>query len=221
MKIYFDGCAKTLGADKNEICERWSTKLCQELKADEYNISKSGSSNRRLCRNLFEHNLSEFDLFIIQMTKAKRWEYFDKETSEWCNVTEHKNNPHDNPKFYFDYVNSNPTVENWKDVYWREIYTDEQGQVDQKICYTCIKSLLRDHKHIILYVGANEPNFSCDLKYVRGVDYEQGTWKVSKQDRFQGGVGRHLYWRDRVSTSGGTLHDKILEDVLSLLTRHK
>ena len=76
MKIYFDGCAKTLGLHgcSNGWDKRFSTRLCEKLGAEEYNISRSGGSNRRLCRNLFEHQekIHEFDLFIIQMSKRKR-----------------------------------------------------------------------------------------------------------------------------------------------------
>ena len=205
MKIYFDGCAKTLGLHgcSNGWDKRFSTRLCEKLGAEEYNISRSGGSNRRLCRNLFEHQekIHEFDLFIIQMSKRKRFEIYDERNSEWCNITECHKNPHSDPQYENDYINkSNPIMEKWKDTYFDEIYTDHLGNVDQKICYTCIKSVLQNQKHVILYMGTDKCNLPCDLKYNRDVDY------IKKSHRY-------------VTMDGKSLHDKISNDIIYLLDK--
>ena len=178
MKIYFDGCAKTFGtkAYPEHESKRFSALLCKELGAEEYNISRSGSSNRRLVRNLFEHQdrLAEFDLFVIQMTKRRRWEFFDKESRIWKNVSECKVNPHLDPIFAMDYLNHpDPQFENWKEQYFTNVYTPEMGIIDEKMCYTCIKSILSDRRHILLWIGHpnDEPLHPIDLKYKKHVDY--------------------------------------------------
>ena len=88
MKIYFDGCAKTGGFSRtgDRADERYPKLLCKKLNAEEYNLANRNGNNRRIIRNLLEHDLSQFDLFIIQMTKRNRFEYFDKKTRNWVSV---------------------------------------------------------------------------------------------------------------------------------------
>ena len=57
--------------------------MCEKLGAEEYNIAQRCGNNRRIVRNLLEHDLSKFDLFVIQMTKRKRFEYFDRDSAVW------------------------------------------------------------------------------------------------------------------------------------------
>ena len=98
MKIYFDGCSWTKGAElENEIEEgfskvddrkmlqnrlRFSKLLCNELGAEEYNFAVSGGSNDRIVRNLLvEHNIEDYDLAVIQMTFPVRTEFFNPKSS--------------------------------------------------------------------------------------------------------------------------------------------
>ena len=98
MKIYFDGCSWTKGAElENEIVEgfskvddrkmlqnrlRFSKLLCNELGAEEYNFAVSGGSNDRIVRNLLvEHNIEDYDLAVIQMTFPVRTEFFNPKSS--------------------------------------------------------------------------------------------------------------------------------------------
>ena len=85
MKIYFDGCSWTRGAElQNPEEERYSKLLCNELGAEETNIAKGGGSNNRIVRNLLvENNIEDYDLAVIQMTYPVRTEYFDK---DWVRV---------------------------------------------------------------------------------------------------------------------------------------
>ena len=70
MKIYFDGCSWTKGAElENPEEERYSKLICNHLGAEETNLSMSGGSNDRIVRQLLvEINIEEYDLAIIQMT---------------------------------------------------------------------------------------------------------------------------------------------------------
>lgn len=81
MKIYFDGCSWTEGAElENEKEERFSKVLCNELGAEEYNFAVCGGSNDRIVRNLLvENNIEEYDLAVIQMTFPARTEYYDNQ----------------------------------------------------------------------------------------------------------------------------------------------
>ena len=53
MKIYFDGCSWTWGAElKDPYQSRYSKIISDKLGAEEYNISKCGASNNRITRQL-------------------------------------------------------------------------------------------------------------------------------------------------------------------------
>ena len=146
MKIYFDGCSWTEGAElENPEEERFSRLLCQEFDAEEKNISCSGASNDRLVRNLLVNKkIEEYDLAVIQMTFPARTEYYSGTThkkgilqSGWICV---------NPKYNFSYflhkrkyrkiknVDAGPAdkqSEIWKDIedyfhfhkdFWKQYY---------------------------------------------------------------------------------------------------
>ena len=84
MKIYFDGCSFTnggyLGArygvdDWKE--KRWSKLLANKLGGEEYNFSSSGGSNQRILRNItVNHDICDYDLAVILMTRSERTEFF-------------------------------------------------------------------------------------------------------------------------------------------------
>jgi len=78
MKIYFDGCSWTRGAElENPEEERFSKLLCNEFDAEEVNLAINGGSNDRIVRNLLvENNIEDYDLAVIQMTFPVRTEFF-------------------------------------------------------------------------------------------------------------------------------------------------
>ena len=78
MKIYFDGCSNTWGAElQNPQQSRYSKLVCDYFGAEEYNIALQGGSNMRLARNILDHDLSEYDMFVIQFTHKVRGEWYD------------------------------------------------------------------------------------------------------------------------------------------------
>jgi len=85
MKIYFDGCSWTCGEElENPEEERFSKLLCNELGAEETNLSIRGGSNDRIVRNLLvENNIEDYDLAVIQMTFPVRTEYHN---AKWIRV---------------------------------------------------------------------------------------------------------------------------------------
>ena len=90
MKIYFDGCSWTKGAElENFEEERYSRLICNELGAEETNLAMNGGSNDRIIRNLIvENNIEEYDLAVIQMTFPARTEYYnpDHEDKWWGDI---------------------------------------------------------------------------------------------------------------------------------------
>ena len=191
MKIYFDGCAKTMGAAiRPHDFNRYTTLLCKKLGAEEYNIARGGGSNRRIVRNLLEHDLSNYDLFVIQMSKRERFEWYNKKLGEWRNVCTNVFAPHvglekdytSGKKEHFQY-------------YYDKVYTDEMGIMDEKICFTAIKSLLQNKKHVIIFMGNHECSVPVDFSYRKGKGY---------QDKF-----------DEIA------HKKIYDDIIGHLTTYK
>ena len=224
MKIYFDGCAKTGGFSRTGREDRRYPKLlCEKLNAEEHNLAHRGGNNRRIVRNLLEHDLSQFDLFIIQMTKRSRLEFYDRKAERWVSIgkqcrklpqkitglsktveemfitvrnegdreitlyTMWKDNLislNDVPSYQRGTHKEVYTVIDNDDIRWmvqhylhyyRCVYTEQQGKIDEQNCYTTIKSLLKDKKHIIMYMSPDKKiHVPVDLIYQKGKDYVGG-----------------------------------------------
>jgi len=224
MKIYFDGCAKTGGYSRTgRVDQRYPKLLCEKLGAKEYNLANRNGNNTRIVRNLLEHDLSQFDLFIIQMTKRNRFEYFDKKIKKWVSIgMQTRKLPkeitglsetideifitvrNEDEKFINLYTIWKNKIISLNDVpsyhrpdkeiykinevsddvshmvkhylhYYRCVYTEEQSKVDEQMCFRTMKSLLKNHKHIIMYMHSDkEINVPVDLIYKKGKDYVSG-----------------------------------------------
>ena len=224
MKIYFDGCAKTGGYSRTgRVDDRYPKLLCEKLGAEEHNLAQRNGNNRRIVRNLLEHNLSEFDLFVIQMTKRNRLEYYDIKQKDWISVGyQTRNLPQKisglSESKYIDYVTTRSENDKFIDLhtiwrgdvislndvpsfdrphkekytinkvsnekremikhylhYFRNIYTEEQGKIDDQTCFSTMKDILKNHKHIIMYMHSDkEVHVPVDLTYRRGKDYVSG-----------------------------------------------
>ena len=128
MKIYFDGCSVTFGAElEDKKTERYSRLVANHFGAEDYNIATGGGSNRRMLRNLLSHDLSQYDIVVIQMTKRMRTEFYNG--GEWNNVQ--TSSPH-----YF----------------LKNCYSEKYGIIDEMIMYHAIKNILKDKKHYILSI---------------------------------------------------------------------
>ena len=145
MKIYFDGCSWTKGAELE--CpkeERYSKLICDELGAEETNLSIHGGSNDRIVRNLLvENNIKNYDLAVIQMTYPARTEYWHDEWikvnpkhnySRWLNRKKEKN-------FNLDKLSEKFTdhKEFWY-YYYLNISNSKYFNVKEKIHYHTIKN---------------------------------------------------------------------------------
>lgn len=231
MKIYFDGCAKTGGYSRTgRVDDRYPKLLCEKLSAEEYNLAQRNGNNNRIVRNLLEHNLSDFDLFVIQMTKRNRFEYYDRVERSWISIGYQRRNfpkilghSEVNPIGSFaqldiDYITMRKEHDKFIDLhtiwrgdvislndvpsfdrphkekytinkvsnekremikhylnYFRNIYTEEQGKINDQTCFSSMKSILKNHKHIIMYMHSDkEVHVPVDLTYRRGKDYVSG-----------------------------------------------
>ena len=155
MKIYFDGCSWTWGAElKDPYQSRYSKIVSDKLGAEEYNISQRGASNARMVRQLLvDHkDISEFDLIVIQMTYPQRMEYYDKDKKKfvqnrnwsqtaklsikqlrevrWCK---------EQRKLLLDNAVLDNKDKAWLD-YYRYIYEDEYGDTYDDMYATAIRS---------------------------------------------------------------------------------
>ena len=153
MKIYFDGCSWTEGAElENPEEERYSKLFCNELGAEETNIAKGGGSNNRIVRNLLvENNIEDYDLAVIQMTYPVRTEYFDK---DWVRV-----NPKHNYNKWLHGLNGNISRLSDKFIdhnsFWKYWYMNVSNQkyfgTQEKIHFQTIKNHCEVKKvHLIL-----------------------------------------------------------------------
>ena len=155
MKIYFDGCSWTWGAElKDPYQSRYSKIVSDKLGAEEYNISKPGASNSRMVRQLLvDHkDLSEFDLVVIQMTYPQRMEYYDKDMRKfvqnrnWSQTAKLSINQLREVRWCKDQrklLLNNAVLDNkdkaWLD-YYRYIYEDEYGDTYDDMYATAIRS---------------------------------------------------------------------------------
>ena len=162
MKIYFDGCSYTYGAELiNPIDERYSKLVANHFGAEDYNIARGGGSNRRIIRNLLSHNMSEFDMVVIQMTYKWRTEFY--KDGRWKRIRHFKTPSgfsHTKQKFVEEKV-THP--------YLKDMYSDEFGEIDEKIMYHAIKNILKDKKHFILTIQHDTvlPIYACNEPYSR------------------------------------------------------
>tara|TARA_B100000131_G_scaffold245265_1_gene238032 strand:+ start:161 stop:847 length:687 start_codon:yes stop_codon:yes gene_type:complete len=205
MRIYFDGCAKTAGFNKiNDTFDRYSKLLSDKLGAEEYNIAVRNGSNKRIIRNLLEHDLSKFDLFVIQMTKRRRFEVYNKKAEKWISIGYDTRIKDDKKINYIvrtdetgqivkhmmsgdDIITTNEswqiknnTSDDVKEMirylfyYFDNINTEEQAKIDEMMCFHTIKSILKEHKHIIIWIGDDDCDAPVDLKLKKGENYITG-----------------------------------------------
>lgn len=128
MKIYFDGSSFAYGSELENKEDRYSNIIADYFGADEYNISKGGASNNRMCRQLLiDHNIEDFDVAVIQMSMAARTEWYNSEKG-------------------FEDIRPSTKMGTgvWKEHWWyyyRNVYDDIYGNVYEQMFSTAI----RDH----------------------------------------------------------------------------
>ena len=163
MKIYFDGCSWIYGAElENPEEERFSKVLCNDLGAEEYNISKQGGSNDRIVRNLLvEENIEEYDLAVIQMTYPARTEYYKH---AWININPKHNysrwlhrDPYKHKKVNIDKLKEKFTeYQNFWKEYYTTIISKTYITTKEKIHYQTIQNHCEVKKVPVIILTINQ-----------------------------------------------------------------
>tara|TARA_B100001057_G_scaffold492270_1_gene584352 strand:+ start:636 stop:1223 length:588 start_codon:yes stop_codon:yes gene_type:complete len=165
MKIYFDGCSNTYGAELAEPeCSRYSRIVSEHFGAEEHNVSQRGGSDKRMMRNLLETDLEPYDYIIVQLTCKNRTEFWDDSKKRWMQINM------DTVKRKGVSKKLNESF-SWID-YFKHVYTDKLGNINQLTLYHAMRNVLKDKKHLIIGINGwgqitkapvdiNFTNFKC------------------------------------------------------------
>ena len=170
MRFYFDGCSHTWGAELAEPeVSRYSKLVSDHFGAEEYNISRRGGSDKRVFRNLIETDLSKYDYVIVQLTCKTRTEFWSESLRRWISVKSPRrvfrkgglalssdfNTLLDHDTKYF--------LKN----YWKCIYTEKLGHINQLTYYHAMRNVLKDKKHLIIGINGwgHVTQVPVDLKF--------------------------------------------------------
>jgi|TARA_B100000424_G_scaffold251189_1_gene226477 hypothetical protein len=200
MKIYFDGCSHTWGSElDNNIQSRYSNLVCNHFGAEEYNIAERGGSDHRLTRNLLEHDLSQYDMFVIQMTYKRRNEYFYDggwKKTNWNIIFDKVDfKLHNGHNITYKHPPSE-VKEVWYG-YYTKLHSDVLADSNQLIYYNVIKGLIEHKPHAIIGID-NSDKLPLDFSYQKNNLPRRGGGHPSEKG-----------------------HKIIANDVISLLTKHK
>ena len=200
MKIYFDGCSNTWGSELEEPEEsRYSRLVSDHFGAEEHNVSKRGSSDKRMIRNLLETDLEPYDYIIVQMTCKNRTEY-------WCNIKKKWKQLKMDPGSLFKRENKKINGSfDWID-YFKNVYTEKLGHINQLTYYHAMKNVLKDKKHLI--IGINGWGHVTKAP----VDMQFTNFKCSNSIKYETAPGGH------VNKEG---HKIIAEEIIKHIEKHK
>tara|TARA_B100001175_G_scaffold310665_1_gene313999 strand:- start:2334 stop:2918 length:585 start_codon:yes stop_codon:yes gene_type:complete len=154
LKIYFDGCSYTRGSPRwgvdNWEERRWSKLLANKLDAEEYNFSCGGGSNPRILRNITtKHDISDYDLVVILMTRPNRTEYFYN--GKFRNVLSTK-------KF------EDPKIAQFWNFYYKTIYDEQYGDTYEETIQKSIKAICEVNKvPLVLMSNWEKTKLSFDM----------------------------------------------------------
>jgi len=147
MKIYFDGDSWMNGVgldEEHRLSQRFSALISKELGAKEYNVSEGSKSNHSIVRHLLlVHDISQYDLAIIQMSFPNRMEYYDK---RWKGTSVTK-----------------PKTEFWRQ-YYKEVYNETYGSTSERIFAMNIRDHCKANKVKLILVTNNYTKVKFDLQ---------------------------------------------------------
>ena len=155
MKIYFDGCSYTRGSPRWGVDDwkerRWSKLLSNKLGAEERNVAQSGGSNPRILRNITTtHDISDYDLAVILMTRPARTEYYYDGKFR-----------HVFPKKTYDFHEDGEKFWNF---YYKKIYDKQYGSVYEEVIQKSIKAICEVNKvPLVLMSNWEETKLSFDM----------------------------------------------------------
>jgi hypothetical protein len=176
MKIFFNGCSWTYGEElKNPEETRYSKLICNHFNAEETNIAISGGSNSRVLRTtLLDHDMSQYDLAIIQFTTNSRTEYFDDSYQKWRNINisgVHKTSRKNIVRKFHQHPEGIHNLEHinfWAD-HFSSIYTDTYGESEEEICFKSIRNHFEIQKTPYLLITIKSKNQDYDFNLNRRI----------------------------------------------------
>ena len=199
MKIYFDGCSWTQGAElENPEEERYSRLICDKLGAEETNLSIVGGSNDRIVRNLlYENTIVSYDLAIIQMTFPTRTEYWD---DKWIKVSAKHNY---NRWLYGENGDIRRIAEKFSDhnQFWKYYYTNVASEELFRVKENIHKQTITNHCKV-----NDVPLILCSINTWSKLHFDY-MMKVNSETRAEKGHPNRLG------------HQKIAENVIKLVPR--
>ena len=174
MKIYFDGDSWTWGGEidmERKYTHRFSRLVSDKLGAEEYNISKNGISNQCICRKLLiDHDISQYDLAIIQMTYQDRLEYYH-EFEKRCRTISIVVTPLVN---WIPWSQRKEKLDRrgydykfWTK-YYKEFYTETMGSTYEKMYATIIRNHCKVNNVRLILMTNN--NLKTEVKFDLGLE---------------------------------------------------
>lgn len=193
MKIYFDGSSWMTGSELEDRSNRYSTLISKHFGAEEYNLASGGASNNRIVRQLVtENNIADYDLAIIQMSMAMRWEYYDDTQKEWVQLR-----PITQP--------SEKERKKWLRYYYGEMYSNHFGNTYEHM----FSQLVRDHCKV-----NGTPLILLTNRHADGFKYTTSPTNF----KFDLDISDPKYPRARKGHPNEEGHQMICNDVLDLLS---
>ena len=161
MKFYFDGCSHTWGAGlKTPELSRYSKIVSDHFGAEEHNIARRGGSDKRVLRNLLETDLEEYDCIIVQLTCRNRTEFFCDDNKKWIQINlETQRRKGKTSSRLSDIKNR------FWSYYWRDIYTEELGRINQLTIGHAMRNLLKNKKHLIIGISNHGQTVQAPVDY--------------------------------------------------------
>ncbi len=192
MKIYFDGSSWMTGVELEDRSKRYSTLISKHLGAEEYNIASGGASNNQIVRQLVtENDIADYDLAIIQMSMAMRWEFYDDTQKEWVQLR-----PITQP--------SEKEHKKWLRYYYGQMYSDHFGTTYEHM----FSQLVRDHCKV-----KGTPLILLTNRHADGFKYTTSPTNF----KFDLDISDPKYPRAKGGHPSEEGHLQITEDILKLL----
>ena len=161
MKFYFDGCSHTWGAGlETPELSRYSKIVSDHFGAEEHNIARRGGSDKRVLRNLLETDLEEYDCIIVQLTCKNRTEFFCDDNKKWIQINLETQRRKGKTSSRLSGIKNS-----FWGYYWRDIYTDELGRINQLTIGHAMRNLLKDKKHLIIGISNHGQTVQAPVDY--------------------------------------------------------
>ena len=99
-------------------------------------------------------DLDEYDCFVVQLTCMNRTEFFDDDNKKWVQINlEGFKKGYQLPSSRLSNATLSVSKNHFWNSYWRYIYTEDLGRINQMTIGHAIKNLLKDKKHLLIGIS--------------------------------------------------------------------